>query len=82
MSYILLVLIFFISILGNKYIKSFNPELQRFINLSLLVISIWSIESIITPESCKCASDSLLFASLLALGFMLVLNYLNLKFNK
>lgn len=82
MSYIVLILIVLISVLGNKYFKLLNPEQQRFINLLLLVICIWSIESIITPKSCKCASDSLLFASLLALGFMLLLNYLNLKFKK
>ncbi len=51
----------------------------RFINLVLLIALIWSIESLQTPELCKCENDYLAIASGVSLLIMYILNRLNTK---
>ena len=77
MSYIILIFVIIISIVNNKFITSENSDYKRFINLTLLVVSIWAVQNIIEPETCDCKSDSLLIASLIALALMMFLHFIN-----
>jgi hypothetical protein len=82
MAYFLLIFVAFTYLMFDRYFTNLDIQQSKFIKLILLVVCIWSIESIITPESCKCQSNSLLFASLLSLGFMLLIDFVNKKILK
>lgn len=77
MSYFILIAITIASIFRGKYLKSNNIDELRFINLIFLILSIWSIQRLIIPDSCKCESDSLMISSLFALLFIYLLNLIN-----
>lgn len=62
-----------------RVIKIQSQDELRFISLVVLVVLIWSIESLLTPEQCKCENDYLAIASGVSLLIMYFLNRLNTK---
>jgi hypothetical protein len=79
MAYFVIILSIAANFTIPRLFKIQGQDELRFISLVLLVALIWSIESLLTPEQCKCENDYLAIASGISLLIMYFLNRLNTK---
>lgn len=73
MSIVIIILVIISYFVKSKFIKSDNST-NRFIGLFLLIVTIWSIQDLIKPDSCKCEENSLFFASIISLVLFVTLD--------
>lgn len=79
MAYLVIILSITAYFAIPRVFKIEGQDELRFINLVMLVVLIWSIESLLTPEQCTCKNDYLAIASGVSILIMYVLNRLNTK---
>ncbi len=80
MSSLVIILVIISFVIKSKFIKSDNST-NRFFDLLLLIVTIWSIQDLIEPDSCKCESNSLFIASIISLGLLVVLSKISKLIN-
>lgn len=73
MSIVIIILVIISYFVKSKFIKSDNST-NRFIGLFLLIVTIWSIQDLIKPDSCSCEENSLFFASIISLVLFVTLD--------